>query len=75
MSNAYVIEVYGKTAGIIVRHTDGGAGYRFLSASQAFNNLEGLDFDGPNQAERAARALASISPRGVKRVRSHRSVA
>jgi hypothetical protein len=57
MSDAYVIEVQGKTVGLIVRETNDSRHYRFLSALHALNDLEGKAFTGPYDAENAARKL------------------
>jgi len=57
MSDAYVIEVQGNTVGIIVRNRCNEDTYRFLASLHELNSLEGQDFAGPLQAERAARKL------------------
>ncbi|WP_374308203.1 hypothetical protein [Methylocella sp.] len=57
MRNAYVIQIGGRTAGIVAR--DGAdRSYNFFAASHAFNAMEGLHFDDPAAAERMARHLA-----------------
>ena len=62
MSDAYVIEVHGKTVGLIVRRHGGRPGYHFLASLPEFNSLEGEAFSGPYGAERAARSLARCEP-------------
>jgi hypothetical protein len=62
MSDAYVIEIHGKTVGLIVRYPGAEEGYRFLASADAFNGLEGQTFSGPYQAERAARAPRGYAP-------------
>jgi hypothetical protein len=54
MSNAYVIEVFNQTAGIVVAEE---RGFRFFSSKRAFDPLEGGHFGSARAAERAARAL------------------
>lgn len=54
MSNAYIIEVRNRTAGIVAG--DGHA-FRFFSYERAFDQLEGRHFRSARHAERAARAL------------------
>jgi len=56
MSDTYIIEVFSKTAGIVVRELDG---YRFFAATHRFNSLEGQLFRNAREAERAAARLAS----------------
>jgi len=63
MSDAYVIEVQGNTVGIIVRKHRNEDSYKFLASLHAFNSLEGQEFAGPLQAERAARKLLNETPR------------
>lgn len=53
-SSAYIIEVHGSAAGIVVR--DGG-GFRFFASNARFQTLEGRIFGNPAKAERAARHL------------------
>jgi hypothetical protein len=57
MSDAYVIEVSGFTAGIVTRETED-SGFNFFSAAPRFNVMEGQHFADPLAAERAARKLA-----------------
>jgi hypothetical protein len=54
MSKAYVIEVFDRTAGIVVGDE---RGFRFFSSERAFESLEGGHFGSVRAAERAARAL------------------
>ena len=70
MSDAYVIELQGKAVGIIVRDEQNALAYRFLSALSAFNRLEGLEFAGPLQAERAAKKLWREREQGRKSPRN-----
>jgi hypothetical protein len=67
MSDAYVIEVQGISAGIIVRQRHDGERYKFLAALHAFNSLEGQEFEGPFQAECAARKLYREAPASIRR--------
>jgi hypothetical protein len=67
MSDAYVIEVQGISAGIIVRQRQAGEHYKFLAALHAFNSLEGQEFEGPFEAECAARKLYRQSPAAIRR--------
>jgi hypothetical protein len=62
MSDAYVIELQGNAVGIIVRKHRNESHYRFLSALHAFNTLEGQEFEGPLQAEIAAKKILKNSP-------------
>ncbi len=62
MSDAYVIELQGNAVGIIVRKHKNEQNYRFLSALHSFNSLEGQEFQGPVQAEMAARKILKKSP-------------
>lgn len=57
MSKAYIIEIHGRTAGII---TADERGYRFFSSERAFDGLDGQQFRSPRHAERAARALLEV---------------
>jgi hypothetical protein len=54
MSNAYVIEIGSRTAGIVTR---GERSYRFFSSDRFFDSLDGREFGSARDAERAARAL------------------
>lgn len=51
MSDTYIIEVHSAAAGLVLR--DHG-GFRFFSANAAFAALDGLLFNDPTDAERAA---------------------
>jgi hypothetical protein len=56
MPDAYVIEISGRTAGIVTR--DGqNLSFDFFAASQSFQAMEGQIFSDPLAAERAARHL------------------
>ena len=57
MSDAYVIQVSGLTAGIVSRESEG-CGFNFFSAAPRFSAMEGQHFSDPLAAERAARKLA-----------------
>ncbi len=62
MSDAYVIELQGNAVGIIVRRDQDEPAYRFMAALHGFNSLEGVEFAGPFQAEKAARKLWREKP-------------
>ena len=57
MPDAYVIEVPGRTAGIVARDSQNNS-FNFYSALPRFNAIEGQRFSDPLAAERAARMLA-----------------
>jgi hypothetical protein len=57
MLDAYVIEVSGRTAGIVARDSQNNS-FNFYSAVPRFNPIEGQRFSDPLAAERAARMLA-----------------
>ena len=63
MSDAYIIELQGNAVGILVRRDRKEPAYKFLSTHISFNSLEGLEFPGPLEAERAARKLWHEMPR------------
>jgi len=54
MSDAFIIEVESRTAGIVAKD---GRGYCFFSAERTFASLDGRQFRSARDAERAARAL------------------
>ena len=56
MPDAYVIEVSGRTAGIVARDSHSNS-FNFFSAAPRFNAIEGQRFSDPLAAERAARML------------------
>ena len=56
MSNAYIIEVQDRAAGIVTRD---GRGFSFFSSERVFDRLEGRVFRSIREAERAAQALVS----------------
>ncbi|AND86916.1 MULTISPECIES: hypothetical protein [Bradyrhizobium] len=55
-SNAYIIEIHDRAAGIITRDA---RGFRFFSSERLFDSLEGRQFRSAREAERAARAVFS----------------
>jgi hypothetical protein len=55
-SNAYIIVIHDRAAGIITRNE---RGFRFFSSERLFDSLEGRQFRSAREAERAARALLS----------------
>jgi len=55
-SNAYIIEIHDRAAGIITRDE---RGFRFFSSERLFDSLEGRQFRSAREAERAARAVLS----------------
>ena len=57
MPDAYVIEVSGRTAGIVARDSHNHS-FNFFSAARPFNIMEGQNFSDPMAAERVARLLA-----------------
>lgn len=68
MSNAYVIEASGETAGIVVRE---GQRFRFLSSSPRFWSVDGNYYPSPKEAERAARAIMAVRVPGAEPARTH----
>jgi hypothetical protein len=60
MPNAYVIEVYDRTAGIVASDE---RGFSFFSSDRAFDSLEGQRFASARDAEIAARALVGTGMR------------
>ena len=54
MTQAYIIEIESRVAGIVARDE---RGYRFFSSDRAFDGLEGREFRSPRLAERTARTL------------------
>jgi len=61
MRDAYVIEVEGRTAGIVARDSRDGA-FNFFAAMRAFDALEGQSFPDPSAAETAARRIMKQGP-------------
>ncbi|MCK1718956.1 hypothetical protein [Bradyrhizobium sp. 141] len=53
-SNAYIIEIHDRAAGIVMRDA---RGFRFFSSERLFDSLEGRQFRTAREAERAARAV------------------
>jgi hypothetical protein len=56
MAHAYIIQIAGRTAGIVARDHAGQA-FHFFASQQAFQPLEGVAFSDPHFAERAAREI------------------
>ena len=54
MTQAYIIEIESRTAGIVARSE---RAFRFFSSDRAFDGLEGREFGSAREAERAAKAL------------------
>ncbi len=71
MSDAYVIELQGSAVGIIVRRSEDEPAYRFMAALHGFNSLEGVEFAGPFQAEKAARKLWRERPHILRAASNH----
>lgn len=61
MSAAFVIEIRGRQAGLVVR--DERNRFRFFSAVPEAHVLEGQTFSNPAQASRAVRAALEEAPR------------
>ncbi len=53
-SNAYIIEIHDRAAGIVTRDA---RGFRFFSSERLFDGLEGRQFRSAREAERAAHAV------------------
>jgi hypothetical protein len=66
MTDAYVVEVFGHTAGIVVRDSMAETFY-FFAATQAFSSLEGRQFREPHAAEHAARQMLAQPKRPLRR--------
>jgi hypothetical protein len=58
MSDAYIVQVGGHTAGIVVRD-HAAETFSFFAATHRFNALEGMQFAEPYAAQRAARQLVA----------------
>ncbi len=56
MTHAYVIQINGRTAGIVARDHAGQA-FHFFASNHLFRPLEGVPFPEPHFAERAARQI------------------
>jgi hypothetical protein len=56
MTHAYVIQIAGRTAGIVARDHAGQA-FHFFASNQVFRPLEGFAFPEAHLAERAAREI------------------
>jgi len=61
MSNAYIIEIQDRAAGIVTRDK---RGFSFFSSERAFDSLEGRVFRTVREAERAAQALVRADAGG-----------
>lgn len=59
MPDAFIIEVSGEAAGLVIRQE---RGFRFFASAPAFYPLEGKEFASVIQAENSAARLAA--PRG-----------
>lgn len=55
-SNAYIIEIHDRAAGIVARDE---RGFRFFSSERLFDGLDGRQFGSAREAERAVRAVLS----------------
>lgn len=66
MADAYVVEVYSHTAGIVVREQIAEA-FHFFAATPAFIGLEGQEFQAPHAAAHAARKLLTQQKRRKRR--------
>ena len=66
MPDAYVIEVSGRTAGIVARDSHSNS-FNFFSAAPRFNAIEGQRFSDPLAVSRGAakRKIPAQSPAGV----------
>lgn len=72
MPDAYVIQIGGRTAGIVARDGRDQA-FNFFAATHVFNAMEGERFDNPAAAEKMARHLAkygNLPRRGEEQLRS-----
>ncbi|PNG27249.1 hypothetical protein [Methylocella silvestris] len=65
MPDAYVIQIGGRTAGIVARDGRDGS-FNFFAASQMFNAMEGQRFEDPAAAEKTARYLAKHGSLPIK---------
>lgn len=71
MSDGYTVEdIHGETIGIVVRK-ESGRGFRFFSATRAFDALDGHVFASAEAAQRAARDIGR-SRNPAKAARQHR---
>ena len=68
MSEGYTVEdAQGETIGIVVRK-ESGRGFRFFSATRAFDALDGHIFASAEAAQRAARDIERVGKRGRRAV-------
>jgi len=58
MAHAFVVEVFGRTAGILSRERDS---FRFSASMPAMNALDGLLFKSQRDAELATEKLAAVT--------------
>lgn len=58
MAHAFVVEVFGRTAGILSRERDG---FRFAASTPAMNMLDGQLFKSQRDAELAAEKVAAVT--------------
>ena len=58
MAQAFVVEVFGRTAGILAREGDG---FRFSASTPAMNVLDGQLFKSQRDAELATEKIASVT--------------
>jgi hypothetical protein len=72
MTHAYIIQFAGLTAGIVARDHAGQA-FHFFASSPAYRLLEGVSFQAPEQAQRAARKIHGARPKAKKIPKSHRA--
>jgi hypothetical protein len=73
MSDVYIVQAGGHTAGIVVRDHKTET-FSFFAATHKFNALEGLQFKEPHAAERAARQLIA-KPKPLAETQLGKSVA
>ncbi len=72
MTHAFVIQIAGRTAGIVARDAADHACH-FFASSAAYHVLEGVAFQEPEQAERAAWKVHGAPPESRKNSRSYRA--
>jgi hypothetical protein len=58
MANAFVVEVFGRTAGILSRERDS---FRFSASTPAMNVLDGQLFKSQRDAELATEKVAAVT--------------
>jgi len=72
MTHAFVIQIAGRTAGIVAGDPADHACH-FFASSPAYRVLEGVAFQEPEQAERAAWKVHGGAPESMKNSRSYRA--